>query len=42
MVVVYCGGGCINGGGCYNFEQLKQLLTVAFHKEVAFRVEFKV
>ena len=27
---------------CYNFKQLKQLLTVAFHKEVTFRVEFKV
>ena len=24
---------------CYNFKQLKQLLTVAFHKEVAFRVK---
>ena len=29
-------------GLCYDFEQLKQLLTVAFHKEVAFRIEFKV
>ena len=27
---------------CYDFEQLKQLLTVAFHKEVAFRAEFRV
>ena len=27
---------------CYDFEQLKQLLTVVFHKEVAFRVRFKV
>ena len=26
-------------GECYDFEQLKQLLTVAFHKEVAFRVK---
>ena len=30
------------GGDCYNFKQLKQLLTVVFHKEVAFRGEFKV
>ena len=27
---------------CYDFEQLKQLLTVTFHKEVAFRGEFRV
>ena len=29
----------VNIDMCYNFEQLKQLLTVAFHKEVAFRVK---
>ena len=27
---------------CYNFEQLEKLSTVVFHKEVTFRVEFKV
>ena len=27
---------------CYNFKQLKQLLTVVFHKEVTFGAEFRV
>ena len=26
-------------GGCYDFKQLKELLTVTFHKGVAFRVK---
>ena len=32
----------IHEGYCYDFEQLRQLLTVVFRKEVSFREGFRV